>query len=82
MRVAVKLFAVAKQLAGTETVEVELPADATVGQLRAALAGQYPVLSEVLSRVTFAVNQAYATDQTKVMPDSEVACIPPVSGGA
>ena len=82
MIVQVKMFAVAKQLVGTELIQIELPSHSTVGQLRAALGDQYPELNEVLGHVVFAVNQEYATDNTTVPPDSEVACIPPVSGGA
>ena len=81
MKVQLKLFAVAKQLVGTDSVEIELPERPTVGQLRIALAGQYPELTDVLAQTTFAVNQEYATDQTTLTPNSEVACIPPVSGG-
>ncbi len=82
MRFQVKLFAVARQLAGREVAEVELAEGATVGQLRVALAQQYPELTETLERAVFAVNQEYADDQTTVPSDAEVACIPPVSGGA
>ena len=81
MKVQLKLFAVAKQLAGRDTVEIDLPERPSVGQLRAALARQYPELTVVLAQTTFAVDQEYATDQTTLTSDSEVACIPPVSGG-
>lgn len=53
----------------------------TVGQLREAIRKQYPVLVPTLERVVFAVNSAYASDQTVVSPSDEIACIPPVSGG-
>ena len=81
MKIQLKLFAVAKQLAGADTVEVDLPPAASVGQLRAAVTRQYPELSGILAQTTFAVDQEYATDQTELAADSEVACIPPVSGG-
>jgi molybdopterin converting factor small subunit len=53
----------------------------TVGQLREAIRKQYPVLIPTLERVVFAVNSAYASEQTVVSPSDEIACIPPVSGG-
>jgi molybdopterin converting factor subunit 1 len=81
MIVSVKLFAVARQRAGRGTVEVELPAGATVGQLRAALAEQCPPLADLLKHSRVAVNSDYAGDAA-VLPDSaEIALIPPVSGG-
>ena len=42
MIVRILLFALAKQRAGRDSVEVELPAGATVRQLREALAKQFP----------------------------------------
>jgi len=60
----------------------ELPSSSlTVCQLREAIRKQYPVLVPTLERVVFAVNSAYASDQTVVSPTDEIACIPPVSGG-
>ena len=81
MILRVKLFAVAKQLAGSDAVEVDLPQGSTVGQLRAAVAEQMPALAEVLGHVMIAVNMQYASDETVVPARAEVACIPPVSGG-
>ena len=80
MQIEVKLFAVARQLSGQDSVFVELT-EPTVGGLRTALAEQIPALVPVLPTITFAVNAQYAVDSTPLTPDSEVACIPPVSGG-
>jgi molybdopterin converting factor subunit 1 len=77
----VQLFAVAKQLAGRETIEISLADHATVADLRRALAAAVPELADSLPRMLFAVNQEYARDTTPIPPDAEVACIPPVSGG-
>jgi molybdopterin converting factor subunit 1 len=81
VNVQVKLFAVAKQLAGTDTASVELPGEPTVADLRAALARDFPVLEATLASVVFAVNAEYATDQTRLATTDKIACIPPVSGG-
>jgi sulfur-carrier protein len=81
VRVTIKLFALARQAAEAEQVEVELPAAATVGDLRRALAAQHPALEPLLRHVLFAVDTEYASDATPLAADSEVACIPPVSGG-
>ncbi len=81
MKVEVKLFAVAKQLAGADTAVVELADASTVADLRAALARTYPPLAPTLASVVFAVNAAYADEQTRLHPHDEIACIPPVSGG-
>jgi molybdopterin converting factor subunit 1 len=81
MKISVKLFAAAKQRAGSEAVEVELPPSATVAQLRSALAEQHPSLASLLPHARFAINSNYATDQSPLPATAEVAIIPPVSGG-
>lgn len=81
MIVRVKLFAIARQLTGEETAAVELGDGATVGELRAALAEQYPSLAPMMRLMMVAVDTDYATDETILHADAEVALIPPVSGG-
>jgi molybdopterin converting factor subunit 1 len=81
MKVCVRLFAVARELAGSDSISLELPAGSTIGQLRAALAVESPELARVLPGVLFAVGSEYAADSDPIGADSEVACIPPVSGG-
>lgn len=81
MRVSVKMFAVARQIAGREVVEVSLGEQPTVADVRRALAADFPGLAPLAPQLMFAVNQEYAGDHTPVSPDSEIACIPPVSGG-
>ena len=81
MRIEVKLFAVAKQIAGAESMVVELDDRATVGQLRQALVAQIPELSATMAHVAIAVDAQYSSDEVVLSAESEVACIPPVSGG-
>lgn len=81
MNTRVLLFAAARERARSEAVEVDLPAPATVAELRAALAAQYPALAAVLARSAIAVNGRYAAPSQAVTPGADVALIPPVSGG-
>ena len=81
MKLRVKLFAVARQRIGRDEIEVELPASATVGRLRSALVEQHPPLADVLRVARLAVDSDYATDATVLDSASEIALIPPVSGG-
>jgi len=81
MRIVVKLFAGARELAGQEQIEIELPTATTIGKLREALLAECPALSPLLPHALFAINANYATDQTLVPEGAEIACIPPVSGG-
>lgn len=81
MKVQVRLFAAARQAAGSSTVELELPVGATVGQLRDRLAGEFPQLSALVRQAMFAVDAEYVRDGVEIRPGADVACIPPVSGG-
>ena len=81
MKVCVRMFAAARQLAGAPTIDVELPAAATVAQLRAAILERFPNLQPLQHHLLFAVNTQYAHDDTNLGESDEIACIPPVSGG-
>jgi sulfur-carrier protein len=81
MKIEVKLFAMARQRLGQESVLVDLPPNATVQDLRQALAKQCPMLAPALGQIRFAVNNDYASDEAVIPEAAELACIPPVSGG-
>lgn len=82
VRVKVLLFAILRERAGQNQVEIELPEDATVADAIEALSA-LPGL-DVLNQMTvrLAVNRDYATLETRLKPQDELALIPPVSGGA
>ncbi len=81
MTVRVRLFAVARELAGCDQLTVELQGDHTVADLRRALAEAAPALERVLNHSLLAVDAEYATDATPINEHSNIALIPPVSGG-
>jgi molybdopterin converting factor subunit 1 len=81
MRVVVKLFAAARDLAGTSEATVDVGETATVAEVRHALAGRYAALAPLVARSLVAVNAEYADDATTLAKDDELALIPPVSGG-
>jgi sulfur-carrier protein len=81
MNVRVKLFAVAKQTAGADAVELLVPEGATVATVRDALVERLPALAAVRRHLLLAVNADYAPDSRVIAAGDEVACIPPVSGG-
>jgi molybdopterin synthase catalytic subunit len=82
VKVQVQLFAVLRQHAGRDSVEIELDEEATVADAISVLT-LLPGLS-VLERlpVRMAVNRDYATAETTLRASDELALIPPVSGGA
>lgn len=81
MRLEVRLFAVARDLAASDHLTVELQQGATVADLRQKLVELLPELSPMASQLLFAVDEQYTRDTTVLEPNADVACIPPVSGG-
>lgn len=81
MMVTVKMFAAARDAVGASEVQIDVPEDATIADVRAALSAAYPPVSPLVSRAMFAVNARYARDNEVIRANVAVACIPPVSGG-
>ena len=81
MKIQVKLCASAKELAGQDRLSVELPEGATIRDLRGAIATVMPPLARIIPHAMWAVDANYAADDTRLTEQSEVALIPPVSGG-
>jgi molybdopterin converting factor subunit 1 len=81
MTISVRLFARARDLADSDTLNVELPQGATVADLRRRVAATCPALREFLPRCAVAVGDDFAADEVTISNDAEVAIIPPVSGG-
>jgi molybdopterin synthase catalytic subunit len=77
MHVHVRLFAALRERAGSERIELELPAGARVADALSALEWLTGGL-----RVVMAVNREYADADAELRADDELALIPPVSGGA
>lgn len=79
--VQVKLYAVARQVAKQDRVEVDLPDGANVRQLREEIVRQVPRLGPLMPHLMFAIDAQYADDEKQIQPAAEIVCIPPVSGG-
>jgi MoaE-MoaD fusion protein len=83
LQATVFLFALAREKAGGSSLTVELPADPTVRDLKAALARACPALVPSLPSLRIAINSEYALDENQpIPPGAELAAIPPVSGGS
>jgi molybdopterin synthase catalytic subunit len=77
MKVRVRLFAILRERAGFDELELELPEGATVAD---ALERLGPVAGDL--KVVMAVNRDYADASSPLHEHDELALIPPVSGGA
>jgi MoaE-MoaD fusion protein len=82
LRIRVRLFAMQREAAGTRELRVEVPLGATVDDAWNAVVRTIPALAPGRSSLRFAVNGEYADERRSLADGDELACIPPVSGGA
>jgi len=80
-RVDVALFAAARELAGAETVTIEIPDHATAATVLQTLANQHPRLQELLPACRLAIDLRFVSPDEPIAGGEQVALIPPVSGG-
>ncbi|MEX2186842.1 MAG: MoaD/ThiS family protein [Pirellulales bacterium] len=81
IRITIRFFAAARDLAGCESAVREVSANCTVADLRRELAAEFPPLASLLGHSMLAVGRAYAADAAVLDDGTEIAVIPPVSGG-
>lgn len=81
MRVAVLLFAVAREAAGRGSMTIDLAAGATLADALSALGAASPELAAVLPNCRAAVDEEFANADTPLRDGATVAILPPVSGG-
>jgi molybdopterin converting factor subunit 1 len=81
MIVKILLFAQAKEVVGTATLDLVLDDDANVGAMKQTLVEQYPALLNVLNQSLISVEREYADDHRQLYHGAEVGVIPPVGGG-
>ena len=81
MRVRLLVFASAADAVGAQEIALELPAAATVAELRRCVLERYPALAPLAPRLAVAVDGALASSGSPLREGAEVALLPPVSGG-
>ncbi|MGE4602094.1 MAG: MoaD/ThiS family protein [Planctomycetota bacterium] len=81
MKVEVLLFASLRDLAQSDRISVELAEDATVADLLISISTQYPLLEDRVALSRVAVNDRFSRSEDPIPSGSELALIPPVSGG-
>jgi molybdopterin synthase catalytic subunit len=82
MRVTLLYFAAARERAGIGAEAIELAEGATARQALEAACARHPALRAVAYKLRLAVDQEFVDADRAVRDGSEVALIPPVSGGA
>ena len=81
MVVRILFFGILKDLAGQGGESLDLPDNATLGDVLSHYQARIPRLKEWSSSIAMSVNQEYAGPEAKLGQGDEIALLPPVSGG-
>ena len=74
-------FATIRDRVGMKSLELDIPADLTILQLKEKIGVDYPNLKESMKSVLITINREYAFDEAVIPLNAEIALFPPVSGG-
>lgn len=80
--IRVLFFGAARDVVDQNPLSLSFQGDATVSQAYQQLTEKFPGLERFGRSLLFAVNQEYATLDTDLKDDDELAIFPPVSGGS
>jgi molybdopterin converting factor subunit 1 len=82
IEIRVLFFATLRSLTGLKTLDLELPLESSVADLKLIVAERFPGLASALvETVLVSINREYASDEQVIPDGAEVALFPPVSGG-
>jgi MoaE-MoaD fusion protein len=82
VKVRVLFFGAARDVVDQNPLEISVAAPATVSTAFQTLVAKFSDLERFGRSLLFAVNQEYATPDTMLKEDDELAVFPPVSGGS
>src|SRR6185436_4373351 len=80
--IRVLFFGAARDVVDATQLDLSLDAPATVSSAFQSLVSRFSQLERFGRSLLFAVNQEYATPETQLKENDELAVFPPVSGGA
>ena len=81
MRVRLRFFAAIREIVGCEEMERDIAEGLSTGGLFDELVSEYPKLESFATVIQIAVNHEVVDLRHGILPDDEVAFLPPVSGG-
>ena len=81
MSLNILLFAAARDDIGSDYVEIDVPDDATAGDVLNKLSELSPFMAELVPYCRLAIDERYAVASASIQGAREIALIPPVSGG-
>ena len=82
VKIRVLFFGAARDAVNATSMELSLDAPATVSSAFQKLVEKFSLLERFGRSLLFAVNEEYATPETRLQENDELAVFPPVSGGS
>jgi molybdopterin converting factor small subunit len=80
-RISVKLFYHLKDKAGTNLIDLELPEESTIKELKIKLIQDHPALQSQLDNIMTLINQKIAVDEDIIPMNAQVSFLTPIGGG-
>ena len=80
-QVTALFFANLRDLMGVKSVELQIPLETNVADLKMLLIEKYPALAGLMNHALVSMNHEYVFDETIILESAEIALFPPVSGG-
>ncbi len=81
MRIQVRAFARTRELLGSGSIDLELPAGSTVADAWIALEARSPLLRDLAASTRLARNARIVKREDALADGDELALLPPVGGG-
>jgi len=80
--ITVRFFAIYRERTGATTMDLQIPAGATVEHVIQRIFHEFPSMTVRPDQLVVAVNAEYASFSQPLREGDEIALIPPVAGGA
>lgn len=80
--ITIVLYANLKEKAGSGRLQLSIPVDSTVDELKKLLKEKFPALGPQLANVVVLVNKHHIFVDTDIVPlNAEITFLPPIAGG-
>lgn len=80
-RITVNLYYHLKDKVGTNLINLELPENSTIKELKMILIHDYPALQSQLDNIMTLINQKIAVDEDRIPQNARVSFLTPIGGG-
>ncbi len=81
MKIKITLYYHLKEKAGTGSLEMHVPDQTTVKELKGMLEKQFPALRTHLDNIMILMDKKIVLDEDKLKENAEIAFLTPVGGG-